>query len=134
MIKSKTVAIIFAICFIFFMSGQILRVAQYGLYGSEQYWSQTVSIPEDINSPSQTALRNLINKGESEGIITCFPEQKICHYTGKGYLAYGAFSAWEQSSDYYGWLVLIIKCAIQSLIPTVLLSVAYSIIKKHNLS
>ena len=114
------------------MSGQILRVAQYGLYGSQEYWNKTVSIPDDINSPSETALRNLMIQGENEGLIVCFPEQKICHYTGRGYTDYGAFSEWEQSSDYYGWLVLIMKCALQSLVLTVVTSLGYTVFKRYN--
>ena len=129
---NKIFVVIFAICFIVLMSGQILRVTQYGLYGSQKYWDKTISIPTESSSPDATALKNLINQGESEGWIKCFPEQKICHYTGKGNYDYGAFSEWEQSSDYIGWLVLIMKSALQALFLTVLISLVYVVIKRYS--
>jgi hypothetical protein len=107
-------------------------VTQYGLYGSQKYWDETISIPTESNSPDATTLKNLINQGESEGWIKCFPEQKICHYTGKGNYDYGAFSEWEQSSDYIGWLVLIMKSALQALFLTVLISLVYVVIKRYS--
>jgi hypothetical protein len=132
MIKTKTLVIILTICFGLIMLGQILRVEQYGLYGSQDQWDKTISIPNDINSTDKTELRNLLIEGENEGLIICFPEQQICHYTGKGVRSYGAFSDWEQSSDLNGWLVLIMTSALQSLVLTVLISVGYAVIEKIN--
>jgi len=136
MIKSKIFVIIFAICFVILMSAQYMRVAQYGLYGSKEMWEKTMSIPDDINSPSETALKNLLVQGENNGWIKCFPEQKICHYTGKGVYNYGAYSEYIQSSDYLGWLDLIIKSVIQSivlaLILTLLIDAGYLVLRKYN--
>src|SRR5208337_1740995 len=122
---NKIFVIIFVICFVVIMSGQIVRVAQYGLYGSQESWNKTILIPNDINSVNENAFRNLLNQGENEGLIICFQEQKICHYNGKGDRPYGAFSDWEQSSDLNGWFVLIMKSALQSLIPTIVIYVIY---------
>jgi hypothetical protein len=132
MLKTKTILLIFAICFVAITSIQYMRVAQYGLYGSKEQWDKTISIPDDINSSNEIALRNLLIQGENEGWIICFPEQKTCHYTGKGVYDYGAFSKFMQSSDYLGWFFLIMQCALQALLLMVLIGVGFEVIHKYN--
>jgi hypothetical protein len=138
------------------MSGQYLRVAQYGLYGSKEIWEKTV-IPPEINYPNGTSESDAIIKYganasqyliaerkfidttkqlESEGMIICYPEQNVCHFTGKGIYNYGAYSEYIQSSDYLGWTDLIIKSVVLSiflsLILTLVIDTAYRVFRKNN--
>jgi hypothetical protein len=156
MIKSKIFVIIFAFCFVLLMSGQYIRVTQYGLYGSKEMWEKTV-IPPEINYPNGTSESDAIIKYganasqyliaerefidttkqlEGEGMIKCYPKQNVCHFTGKGVYNYGAYSEFIQSSDYLGWLDLIIKCVIQSivlsLILTLVIDTGYRVLHKNN--
>ena len=55
MLKTKIIVIIFIFCFAIIMSGEILRVTQYGLYGSKETWEETVQLPIRINYPYGTS-------------------------------------------------------------------------------
>lgn len=150
--KLKIFIIIFAICFVLMMSGGIMRVSQYGLYGSKEVWEKTVSIPPGVNYPNGTSEsdaiikygakaseyltveRNLITEikeMETNGFIKCYPDQYICHYTGKGFRPYGSLSDWEQSSDYNGWLSLILTNFISAIILSAFVYLIFEIIQTY---
>lgn len=150
--KSKVFAIIFVIIFVLMITMQYVRVAEYGLYGSKEIWAQTQIIPSEINYPygiseseaisiygtnaskflsAQKEYITLTKSAESDGIIKCYPEQNLCHFTGKGIYPYGEYSKWAQSSELTGWLAIIITITGSSLILSLIIYVVYGVIEKY---
>jgi len=150
--KSKVFAIIFVIIFVLMMTMQYVRVAEYGLYGSKEIWDQIDKIPSDMNYPYGISESEAISKygsnaskfltlqneyitltksAESDGLIKCYPEQNLCHYTGKGIYPYGEYSKWVQTSELTGWLGIIFTTTFSSLVYSLIIYVVYEVIERY---